>query len=804
MKISLNWLRQYVDIDIRPADLADKLTMAGFEVEAIINPYGHLSGVVVGRINSIKAHPNADKLASCTVDTGDRILSIVCGAPNIETGMTVPCVLPGTLLPSGTYVENSRIRGELSEGMLCSAAELDLGPNSSGVMVLDSALEPGLPLSEALGLNDTVLEIGLTPNRPDCLSIIGVARETAALLGKTLKRPDVFLPVGHGRITEMTSVTIEAPELCPRYAARLVTGITIAESPDWLKKRLVAIGLKPINNIVDITNFVMMETGQPLHAFDFDRLAGNRIIVRTPVEEKTFTTLDGKSRHLEADMLLICDAEKPVAVAGVMGGENSEIAGTTSRVLIESACFNPVSIRKTAKRMGLATDASHRFERGVDPDGTIRAVDRAALLMAEFGGGTLVDGLIDENPIPSPLKKIHLSITLLNRHLGTRLNREAIAGYLRSIEFSVTEDDPDTLSVIPPSFRVDVQRPEDLMEEVARLWGYNNIGTTFPRLSARTEPPKRGIEIKSNIRDLMAAFGFNETVNYSFTGINVAERLEIAKGDIRGNELPILNPLSETQAVMRTSLMASLLDAMQKNIFRQERDLKLFELGKVFFSNGPDRLPDETEILAGLWTGTRRASGWLEKPVPCDFYDLKGVVEALFTALGISGATFSRVPDAACSFTRPGHTAQIQYGQSDLGLVGEIKPSVLKRFDLKQSAFCFEINVNALIENLPDDISFAPIPRFPMVSRDLTLIVANRVEAGDILQAVKELGIDLVERVSIYDLYRGKPIPEEKKSITIRTIYRSHEETLEDERVNAVHQTITDHLLNRFAASLPA
>lgn len=803
MEISLNWLRRYVEIDIPVADLADKLTMAGFEVEAVIDSFGYLGSVVVARITGINPHPNADKLACCTVDVGDRSIPVVCGAPNIKTGMAVPCALPGTLLPSGMQVRKSKIRGEISEGMLCSEAELGLGPDASGVMVLSGSLRTGDSLGKALDLADTVLEIGLTPNRPDCLSFIGVAREVAALLGKDLKLPEASIPEGPGRIIDMTSVTIEAPELCPRYAARLLSGLTIAESPDWLKKRLMSIGLKPINNIVDITNFVMMETGQPLHAFDFDRLGGHRIVVRTPADgEKTFTTLDGKSRDLESDSLLICDAEKPVAVAGVMGGQNSEIVDTTSRVLIESAYFNPVSIRKTAKRMGISTDASYRFERGVDPNGTVRALNRAALLMVELGGGQLIGGLIDENSIPATAKSILLSIARTNRHLGTRLTREEIASYLKSIEFSVSENDAETLSVVAPSFRVDVQRPEDLMEEVARLWGYNNIGTTFPQLHARTDPPKRDIAMKSHIRDLMVALGFNEAINYSFTGMNAAERLEIPDGDRRRNELPILNPLSETQAVMRTSLMAPLLESLQKNIFRQERNLKLFELGKVFISKGQDQLPDELEMLAGVWTGARNPMSWHEKPVPCDFYDIKGAVESFFAALGIA-ATYNRMPVAACNFTRHGHTAQIRCDSSDLGLVGEIKPTVLKNFDLKQPAYCFEISVKALIERIPDAVTFAPIPRFPSVTRDLTLIVPNRVEAGEIINEVGALRIDLVERIFVVDLYRGKPIPADKKSISIRIIYRSHADTLEDEKVNALHQKVTDTLLERFGAALP-
>jgi len=689
--------------------------------------------------------------------------------------------------------------------MLCSEAELAIGPDASGVMPLSPSISPGTPLCQALGLSDTVFEIGLTPNRPDCLSFIGVAREVAALLDKKMTRPVNDMPDGTGQIADHTSVAIENPEFCPRYAARMVTGITVFESPDWLKNRLLSIGLKPISNIVDITNFVMMETGQPLHAFDFDRLAENRIVVRTPSsDEKTFTTLDGKPRDLEADTLMICDGVKPVAVAGVMGGENSEISTATTRVLIESAYFNPISIRKTAKRLGLSTDASHRFERGADPEGTVAAANRAAALMVEICGGQLVGGVIDEHPLPSNAATISLSISRTNRHLGTKLDRQQIAGFLKSIEFAVIETGDDTLEVMAPSFRVDVTRPEDLMEEVARLWGYNNICTTFPRISARTELPKPELAMKSHLKDLMAGFGFHEAINYSFIGSNATKRMELADGDRRHDALHILNPLAETQGVMRTSLLPALLEAVQKNIFRQERNLRLFELGKTFYSNGADRLPDEVDMIAGIWTGARQPVSWLEKQVPCDFYDLKGTLEALFAAIGLTTTSFTRAPASDCRYMRPGHTARIRCADADLGLVGEIKPSVLKNFDVRQPVFSFEINIISLKGCLRQDVSYQPIPRFPSVSRDLTMIIDNRVEAGDIIHQARTLQVELVEDITVFDLYRGAPIPDGKKSISIRIIYRSHEETLEDERINALHQKITAHLLKTFDAVLPA
>ena len=804
MKISLDWLSQYVDITERPADLADMLTMAGFEVEAVTDPYEHLGDIVIAAIRDITVHPDADRLSCCSVDTGGATLRIICGAPNIKTGMNVPCALPGTLLPTGTRVETGTIRGQVSEGMLCSEAELGLGPDASGIMPINDAIPPGTPLTEALGLSDTIFEIGLTPNRPDCLSYTGIAREVAALCGATLKRPVPVIKESPPDIHALTSVTIENPDMCPRYSARLVTGVRVRQSPAWLQKRLLSVGLKPINNIVDITNYVMMETGQPLHAFDFNRLSEKRIVVRTcqTEAEKSFATLDGKQRRIEDSTLMICDGSAPVAVAGVMGGENSEIDDSTTDVLIESAHFDPVSIRKAGKQLGLSTDASYRFERGVDPEGTVSAMNRAAAMMAETAGGTIAKGIIDEYPGRQAIEPIRLSAKHTNRHLGTNLAPEQIAGYLGAIEFAVTHRDNDAMDVHRPSFRVDVSRPEDLMEEVARLSGYNNIPTTFPAVSAKTQPPLRSFALKAEIRELMAGFGFNETIHYSFTSKN-GERLEMPEEDSRLNELPIVNPISETQSIMRTSLIPSLLEACQKNIFRQERDLKFFELGKAFYSHGTERLPDETGLLSAVWTGARHPRSWHEKTVACDFFDIKGVLESFFSALRTRPADFEQLERNQCAYTCPGHGANILAGNTEIGVVGEIKPSVLERFDIHQPVFAFEIDLDRLLALVPQATEFAAIPRFPATARDMTLIVDEHVAAGAVVKEIEASNVDIIEDITVFDVYKGKPIADGKKSISIRITYRSHEQTLEDGPVNALHLEITEKLLSVFNAGLP-
>ena len=808
MKVSLSWLKDYVPIEIDPSDLAEALTMVGLEIESVSDRYGYLDTVYVGRIEEIAPHPNADKLQMCQVDTGQGKVSVVCGAPNAKTGMLSPIALPGTEFPEGFVLEKSVIRGQASEGMLCSEGELGLGEDRSGIMVLDPSLSVGDKLASALALSDTVFEIEITPNRPDCLSVIGVAREIAAIQKVGLTYPDFNLVDKGNTISERTSIKIEAPDHCPRYVARLLEDITIKASPFWLQERLLSIGQRPINNIVDVTNFVLMETGQPLHAFDFDFLAENRIVVRTADKGETFVTLDQKERVLDPEMLMICDGQKAVAVGGVMGGLNSEIEDSTTRVLLESAYFNPISIRRTSKRLGLSTDASHRFERGVDPAGQIAAANRAAKLMVDLSSGRLISGLIDEYPNPRSLKRLKLSVKKTNRLLGTQVQGKEIANLLKSIEFTVekkgSKKDGDFLTVTPPSFRVDISRPEDLMEEVARLSGYNNIPTTFPLMPATGRPFHKEIEVRARIGRLMAGFGFRETNNYSFMHQQTADRLRLKTDDPRRQRVDILNPLAEDQAAMRTSLVPGLLETVHYNFSQQIKNLKIFEIGKIFINENPRDLPSEPEILAGLWTGSRYAASWHDPAADCDFYDIKGVVEGLLNALQIDGIQFTRLPENECDYTRTGHTAQILSSGTRLGLVGEIHPEVLANYDLKQPAFLFELHFDHLVPLIKDTTQSMLIPKFPAIFRDITIIVNNDIETQKIVAEGHNRAEALVESFSLLDVFEGKPIAEGKKSVSLRVTYRSPYKTLQDEDVTPIHQSIADRLVKAFKASLPA
>jgi phenylalanyl-tRNA synthetase beta chain len=805
MKVSLSWLKDYIDITMDPADLAEALTMAGLEVDSVSDRYAYLEGVIVGRVDEVAPHPNADKLTLCRVNTGEGQVSVVCGAPNVKPGMLAPLARPGAVLPDGTRLEKSVIRGETSEGMLCSNAELGLGDDPNGIMSLDTALKPGAGLAQALDLSDTVFELDLTPNRPDCLSVIGIAREIAIIQNSPLKYPDYAIEDQADTIHQQTSVKIESPDHCPRYAARLVENVKVAASPFWLQDRILSVGLRPINNIVDITNFVMLETGQPLHAFDFDNLAQNRIIVRLAAAGEKFTTLDEKARTLDSEMLMICDGEKAVGVGGVMGGLNSEIEDVTARVLIEGAYFNPVSIRRTSKKLGLNTDASHRFERGVDPEGCVRAVNRAAKLMVQIGNGNLVEGLIDEYPNLQTAKDIELGVERTNRLLGTDLDRNQIRGFLESIEFKVEpiDQNEDRLKVTPPTFRVDVSRREDLMEEVARLSGYNNIPTTFPAMPAEGRPPAQRIQLRNRIKRLMSGFGFTEAIAYSFVSEASCDRLRVKDSDPRRTLIHILNPLSEDQAVMRTSLMPGILETMRYNMARQIKNLQIFEIGKIFLKTDQQALPREPEILIALWTGARTDTSWHSRENPCDFYDIKGAVEALTHTLKLDGIRFSALADDACEYTKPGHTARIMASDLAIGLVGEIHPGVRDAYDLKQTAFIFELDLEKIAGLIPQTLNSKPIPRYPAIYRDITIIVDRGLETQSVLEAVDHFQEKLIENLHLFDVFEGNPITTGKKSVSFRITYRSPGKTLEDEDVNDLHKSITKRLLNLFDATLP-
>jgi phenylalanyl-tRNA synthetase beta chain len=813
MKVSLSWLKEYISIDLEPSVIAEKLTMAGLEVDAVEERYDYLTNIVVARVDDVKQHPNADKLSVCIVDAGgDEPVQIVCGAPNVKKGMFVPCALPGTVLPGDVKIKKGKLRGEISYGMLCSAAELRLNTDASGIMDLDleDGFLPGTPLEEALKISDTVFEIDLTPNRPDCLSYIGVAREVGAFTEPKQKvmLPDYTLPedkIGKKSIHDFAKVEIIDPDLCPRYSAGLLFDVKIKPSPFWLQEKLESIGLTPINNVVDITNFVMMETGQPLHAFDFDEVAKGKIIVRRAGDDTDFKTLDSKDHKLESDMLLICDGERPVGLAGVMGGENSEILDSTTRVLVESAYFNPVSIRKTAKKTGIASDASHRFERGADPEGTVKALSRAVSLMAQLCDATIAKGYIDEYPNKAVPLEIDLNTMALNNRLGTNLSSDAISEILRSVEFDVEKISDVHLKVGVPFFRVDVARPEDLSEEVARLWGYNNIKTSYPLVPAKGRLLDQRIVLREKIRDIMTGFSFFEVINYNFINENSCDRLNLSDTDTRRKVETILNPISDQMSVLRSSLIPGLLETMKKNLSQQTDTLKLFEIGKVFFATQKGSLPEEKERVAGLITGNRSDQSWYSKKIKNDFFDLKGVIEGFIKGLMIKDLRFEKIESEDYPYYKNGYAAVVKSGDTLLGSLGKIDGKILKNYGLKQDAFVFDFSLKAIRNMLPDSLIAEPLPRFPSISRDITIIVDRSIPVGEILEQIENISKkqSLIEKTFLFDAFEGPPLPEGKKSLSFRVVYRSATKTLKEKNIKKLHVNISRSIVDLFHADLP-
>lgn len=788
MRLTLSWLRDYVPIDLRPEELADLLTMTGLEVE-VLEPVGHgLEDVVVARVLSVETHPDADRLFLCRVDSGEGEVSVVCGAPNVREGMCTAYAPPGVRLPNGLHVKKAKIRGQESRGVLLAEDEMGLTDDHTGVMELPSHLEPGQPVDTALSLADWALEIGLTPNRPDCTSVIGVAREVAARTGKTLRKPGLGgLEASEPGLQEHASVIIEDEEGCPRYTAGLVWGVKIGPSPFWMRYRLYASGVRSISNVVDVTNYVMLEVGQPLHAFDYHRVRDHRIVVRRAEPGERFTTLDGQERVLTDEDLMICDGQGSVGLAGVMGGLNSEISDDTRDVLVESANFDPIRIRRTSKRLGLLTEASYRFERGVDIEGADWALRRSMQLLAELAGGTPESRIIDAYPRPYRPRKIPLRVDRTNTFLGTSLNAETMGRYLEALEMEVNPQEGNRLEVFPPPCRVDLEREVDLMEEVARMEGYDRIPLTIPAIRPEDDPDPAEVGLAAHVRGAMAGFGFTEIITYSFISEDAPDILGAPKDSPLWSAVPLLKPLTQDQSVMRTTMLPGLLQAAQTNRAYGERDLRLFEWGKVFFRDEQAELPREQLGLAGILTGAWIPPGLHEKGRAADFYDAKGVLEALLEDLGVSSVVFER------GEVRPGYnpksSARVRLGDQVAGCVGEIDPEVRKAYEIQpEKAFLFELDIPSLMDAMPREKEYIPYARYPAVFRDLSVVVDQGIESARVREIIARER--LVESVDLFDLYRGDQIGPSEKALTFRICYRSQERTLDGQEVNALHDRI--------------
>ncbi|MBW2052406.1 MAG: phenylalanine--tRNA ligase subunit beta [Deltaproteobacteria bacterium] len=799
MLVTYNWLMDYVDLDIDPHELADKLTMLGLEVEEVHDRYEYLDNVIVGRVAEVQNHPRSEKLKVCQVETGQSTYQVVCGAPNVAKGMLSALALAGTVLPGGDVVQEVELRGVRSSANLCSEAELVVGPDASGVITFPENLNPGTKLRDVLKLTDWIFEIDITPNRPDCLCVLGVAREIAGMLGLPLKYPEIKIEEAPERAEDLTSIQILDPERCPRYVGRVINGVKIGPSPFWMVERLAGVGLRSINNIVDITNFVLMETGQPLHAFDLDRLDERRIVVKTAEEGDRFTTLDGEERIMGPEMLMICDGKKPVGLAGVMGGLNSEIIATTSDVLLESAYFNPVSIRRTSKTLDLSTDASFRFERGIDPQGCDYAASRAAALMAELAEGRVAAGVIDENPRPYKKLYIPFSPSRCNSFLGTKVEPQQMLDTLGSIGLAASGTG-DNIKIEAPSFRVDLTREVDLYEEVARLVGYDEIPVTLPSHRGETEQPDPSRRLRAEIGEILEGLGLSEAISYSFISNDFCDKLDLPENDNHRKCVRILNPLSEEQMLLRTTLVPGLLDVLSRNQSFQVMDLGMFEIGKLFYAVDGQELPEEKWAVGGLMAGARADQSWNNKAGLVDFYDLKGVVEELLENVNVTAPVF--IPEGMPVYYDQAVAAQVSVEGRILGNLGRITTQVANAFDLKDVPYIFELDLDSISAAQAGVRTFSPLPRFPAISRDLALVLDRKAEAGKILDFIKGLEEEFLSEVSLFDAYEGRQLKKNFKSLAFRFLYRSPERTLTDEEVNAVHQRVVDKIMANFAVEI--
>jgi len=800
LRVTWRWLQDYVTLEESAAEIADLLTRQGLEVSACLSAGQGLRGVIAGRIDSVAPHPQVETLLVCSVETARGCSTVLCGARNIRAGDLVPLALPGTVLPGGRKIAASEMHGIFSEGMLCSEQELGLSEDHEGIMLLPSETPVGVGLQQALSLDDFVLDIEITPNRPDCLSVVGIAREIAAGKRRPLRLPAIALAEQGPPIERIGAVEILAPEACPRYTARVLEGLRVAPSPFWLRRRLSLAGVRPINNVVDVTNYVMLELGQPLHAFDLDLLEESRIVVRRAGEGERMVTLDGAERSFRATDLLICDGRKPVAVAGVMGGQESEIRTGTTRMLLESAFFEPRGIRRTSKRLGLSSEASCRFEREIDREGTRRAADRAAQMVSSLSGGRVAAGALDVYPVRYQPRKIPLTVSGVNRLLGTSITGEEIAPLLRGLEIGLEAANGEGFLATPPSFRPDLQQPEDLVEEVARLYGYDAVPTDLPRAPlawVRPDPERRAAE---RIREVLVGMGFHEVIHYSFVA---RERLELLGPSVTGGRIePIAlrNPLSESQAVLRTTLLGSLLETVAGNLRRKNRDLKLFEIRRVFLPADRGPLPQERPRLAGVIVGKRRHPHWSGDGEAADLFDLKGVLEQLFGAFRMEGFRWHPNPQISC--LHPGSSGDILMNTTTIGLAGRIHPALREAFDIEEDVFLFEMEVSDFAAAAEKPALYQPINRQPSVQRDVALVLDEGVPWEKVLERIRALADDLVTRIEMFDLYRGAPVPEGKKSLAFRLTYQDSSRTLTDEEVNQTQEAFLKELLPGFQAQL--
>jgi len=798
MKVPLKWLKDYVDIEISNEELAEKLTMAGLEVSAISVIGGGWDRIVVGKILEVNPHPNADRLRLATVDIGKGRQTVVCGAPNLVIGDNIAFAFAGARLVDGNTgkseeLKPARIRGVESSGMICSEKELGMSENHEGILVLPADFEIGRPLTDYLG--DAIFDIDITPNRADCLSVMGIAREVAALTGKPFRLPDLGYPESDKAVESYASVEIEAPELCPRYCATVIEGITIGPSPRWMQDRLAACGARPINNIVDVTNYVMLEFGQPLHSFDYKQVRGNKIIVRRAAQGETMYTLDEQERKFDSNILLIADAERPVAVAGVMGGLSSEVREFTTAILLESANFNQAAIHHGSQELKLASEASARFEKGLNPGLAIMAARRATQLIAQLGGGKVAKGIIDVYPGKKDGKTVAVNGHDVKRLLGIDLKLDRIKECLELLGLTCRKGDNNNVLVDDPWWRNDINCSADLVEEVARITGYDNIPETMLSASLPCGASAPIVSFRQELKEMMAAAGFQEIITYPLTSPETMQMLSSAPAGQPAAMLRIANPMSRELEYLRTSLRMGVLSVLARNQRTREGNIRLFEVAKVFIPQA-DGLPRENEIICGLVDTVTPGIYWQSKPRPAGFYFVKGIVEALLARLGVK-AGYMQGNDATLNAAK---RADIMVGADKLGVIGEVHPVVLKNFDISEPAILFELDVDMLLTLASKPLVYKAVSKYPAITRDIALLLDAAVAYQKIVDIVK--AFSLVSEMQLFDLYEGKQVPAGKKSLAFRLTYQSAGQTLKDEEVDKVQQRILERLSKELGATL--
>lgn len=811
MQVSIKWLKDYIDFTETPEQLADKLTMAGIPVENVVDPGEGLEKVVTGRIEKLEPHQNSDHLQICTMNVGlaENII-IVTGAQNVAKGQVVPVAMVGAHLPNGMKISKGKLRGVASNGMLCSAQELKLDleklpeEQKTGIFILPSDTPVGIPAKDVLGLNDVVLEFELTANRADCFSVFGLVREIAAITGNKPHFPEIKVNEDDNtKLNDIFSVEIADPDLCSRFSTRMLKNVKIGPSPEWMQQRLEGAGIRSINNVVDVTNFVMIELGHPMHAYDYDKITGKKLIARRAIEGEELHTLDDTSRKAKGEMLVIADSEKAAGLAGIMGGFETEITDTTTTVVLESADFYGPCIRRTARACGLSSEASGRFERGVDSETTIKALDRAAQLLQEMGACTVCEGIVDVYPNPKQANYVTFTPEQINNHLGTNIAKDVMLNIITSVGFDVTKDENDEITVKVPSWRNDVTCMADISEEIARLHGFDKIKSTLPNGVSMQGTQSAKQTFIDKVKASLSSQGLYETISFALTNEETFNKLNIPQDSPLRKAVPIMNPLSDEYPLVRTTLLSSIFDNLARNLARKNDDVALFEVGSVFFPKAlpVTELPDEVVKIAGAITGRRNAQGWNQTQTNdmVDFYDAKGIIEELLANLRVTRYTVEAGTHYAM---HPGKTALFKKGRDVIATVGEVHPAVLSAYGITKPVYIFELDATTVMKYMAKDLKYKALPKYPATSRDLAMLVDVDVNAADIEKAMTKAAGQNLTQITLFDVYTGKQVEEGKKSLAFSLTFQSNDKTLTDAEIDPAIEKIVAKLQKDFNANL--